>query len=143
MHVHRSGIMAASASLLLAAAQAPQIVGSWRGRSTCADKVHFPGCTDETVIYDVQAHPGSPDTVTVSADKIVNGARVPMGAFDFTRRPDGSWAVEFATPRTHARIVLRIAGTQMTGSLIDIPTGRQVRDLALERVPARRTGSPD
>src|SRR5882762_3155931 len=80
-------------------AQAVDILGSWRGTSLCVDKVHFPACKDEQVIYDVQRKGSSSDTVTLRADKVVNGVREFMGAFDFSREPDSAWVAKYENPR--------------------------------------------
>ncbi len=42
-------ILAARGSPALA--QESPILGSWHGTSTCVDKVKFPGCTDEEIIW--------------------------------------------------------------------------------------------
>ena len=63
--------------------QAVDILGSWRGTSTCVDKVHYPSCKDEQVIYDVRRKGSAPDTVTLRADKLVNGVSEFMAEFDF------------------------------------------------------------
>jgi len=39
------------------------------------------------------------DTVTLRADKVINGAREFMGEFDFARAPDSSWVAEYQNPR--------------------------------------------
>src|SRR6187549_1814569 len=88
--------------VLLAVAQAPAwagsssdaIVGTWRGSSLCVDRKAAPACNDETVIYDITATAGKADTVTVNADKVVDGKRVTMGVLDFTRDADGGWTTE-------------------------------------------------
>lgn len=115
-------------------AQAAAIVGSWRGTSTCMDMEHWPACHNEQVIYDVRSGPGTPDTVTLRADKVVNGAREFMGESDFSFAPDSTWVSEYQAGSSRARVVLRIAGTHMTGTLVDVPSGRTVRQLALDRV---------
>ena len=111
------------------------IVGSWRGTSLCVDKEHFSACKDEQVIYDVRRKRSARDTVTLRADKVVNGVREFMGEFDFSRTPDSSWVAQYENPRVRIRIVLRVRGAHLTGALTDEPTGRRVRDIALERVP--------
>lgn len=116
-----------------AVAQRDAIVGSWRGTSLCVDKEHWPACHDEQVIYDARAK-GVRDTVTLRADKVVNGEREFMAEFDFILGADGAWVAELQTGRGRIRIVLRIAGTHMTGSLIDVTSGRAVRAMALDRV---------
>lgn len=118
-----------------AAAQAaapPAILGTWRGTSTCVDKVAFPACHDEVVIYDVRAQPGT-DSVIVRADKIVNGARDFMGELTFGRDSTGAWVAEFRGPRAHDRWTLVVTGDGMSGELIDPASGRRVRRVALRR----------
>src|SRR6476620_3464047 len=61
-----------------------EIAGTWRGTSACVDRQATPACTDEEVIYEIVASPGHRDLVTVTADKVVDGKRVPMGSLDFT-----------------------------------------------------------
>jgi hypothetical protein len=99
------------------------------------DKTHFPACRDEQVIYDVQRKGGGHDTVTLRADKVVDGVREFMAEFDFARSRDSSWVAEYQTPRVRLRIVLRVRAARMTGSLTDQLSGRRVREIALERVP--------
>ena len=118
----------------LVLAQDVGIVGSWRGTSICVDKVNFPACKDEQVIYDVRQNGSARDTVTVRADKVVNGVREFMAEFDF-HRADSTWVAEYQNPRTRIQIVLRVRGAHMTGVLTDEPSGRRVRDIKLERVP--------
>ena len=83
-----------------------EIVGTWRGTSRCVDRVAAPACNDEQVIYEISATPGRESAVTVNADKVVDGKRVPMGALDFARDPkDGSWKtwkLPGEKPRTYA-----------------------------------------
>jgi hypothetical protein len=120
-----------------AKAQQPDILGSWRGTSLCVDKANFPACKDEQVIYDARPKGTARDTVTIRADKVVNGVREFMGEFDFGLAADSSWVAEFQNPRVRIKIILRVRGAQMNGALTDEPSGRRVRAIALERVPAR------
>lgn len=114
--------------------QASGLVGSWRGTSTCVDRVHFPSCHDEEVIFDAVARDSGGDTVTVRADKIVQGHREFMGESNYVRGSDGLWVAEFRNERVHTRLTLRLSGSKLIGHIIDIPTGRTVRDQALTRV---------
>ncbi len=122
--------------------QNTNIVGNWRGTSICVDKKHFPACKDEKVIYDVQSKNGTRDTVTLRADKVVNGVREFMGEFDFFHAADSSWIAEFQNQRVHIHIVLRIAGNRMSGTLGDVPSGRTVRKIELTRIRLGRADSP-
>jgi hypothetical protein len=97
------------------------------------DRAHFPACHDEQVIYDVRARASTSDTVTLKADKVVNGVRESMGDLEFHSAPDSSWIAEFQTPRLHSRWVLRVVGAHMTGTLTDVTSGLRIRNVALER----------
>src|SRR6185503_3144069 len=81
--------------------QAAGLVGSWRGTSTCVDREHFPNCHDEEVIFDAVARGNTGDTVTVRADKIVQGHREFMGESNYVRGADGLWVAEFRNERVH------------------------------------------
>jgi hypothetical protein len=117
-----------------AGAQSTALVGSWRGRSTCVDREHFPSCHDEQVIFDIVARGSSGDSVTVRADKIVQGHREFMGESVYARGSDSVWVAEFRNERVHIRLTLRLSGTQLIGRIIDVPSGRTVRDQALTRI---------
>jgi hypothetical protein len=109
------------------------IIGSWHGTSTCADKVAFPACHDEEVIYDVAGISGS-DSVTLRADKVVGGQREFMGEFTFGSSHPGEWQAAVGSARFHGRMTLTIVRDTMTGALVDIPTSKVVRQVALRRV---------
>ena len=132
---HRDEVLRLVRDFLSGSAQEPDLVGSWRGTSLCVDKVNYPACKDEQVIYDATRKGASADTVTLKADKIVNGAREFMGEFDFVRAADSSWVAGLQNARVKLKIVLRVRGTQLTGALTDELAGdRRVRALSLERV---------
>jgi hypothetical protein len=121
-------------ALAAIADQADRIVGTWTGASTCVNREAAPACTDEQVIYAISRTAGKPGSVVVNADKVVNGVRVPMGALDFVRAPDGSWSTEIETPRTHALWRLTIAGDAMNGTLWLVPSKTLVRRVELRRM---------
>jgi len=116
--------------------QAGSPLGTWRGTSTCTDRQAAPACHDETVVYEVRSVPGTRDTVMMQADKVVNGAREPMGDLRLGRGADGAWSAEIGTPRVHARWSFVIHGDSMAGTLVDLPTGATTRRAAATRVPA-------
>lgn len=124
-------------SLLLALfvlSQTPDLVGSWHGTSKCVDRAHHPNCHDEEVIFDAVARGSSGDTVTVRADKIVQGHREFMGEFDYVRGADGVWFAEFRNERVHLRLTLRVSGSNLIGRIIDLPSQGAVRDQKLTRI---------
>ena len=111
-----------------------EIVGTWRGTSACVDRQAAPACTDEEVIYEIVARPGQPDSVTVGADKVVDGKRVRMGSLDFTHEATSrSWTSELETPRTHALWRLSVSGTTLSGTLTLLPSKAVVRRVDLRK----------
>ena len=109
-----------------------EIVGTWRGSSLCTDRQAAPACKDEQVIYEISATPGKADTVTVKADKVVDGKREPMGAHDLTRdASDGGWTTEYETPRVHFTWRLTVTGKKMQGAMTLVPSKAVVRKMDL------------
>jgi len=94
--------------------------------------VKFPACKDEEVIYDVSTARG--DTVTLRADKVVNGAREFMNESQFVRGADGSWTAEIETPRYHLRLVIAVERDVLKGRLMTLPDQVLVRRMSLRRV---------
>ena len=81
-----------------------QLIGTWRGTSTCTDRVAAPACNDETVVYEFSAGP-KPGLVHWKADKIVNGQREPMGEFDLAYdKTDACWKAEDPRTACHERM---------------------------------------
>jgi hypothetical protein len=111
-----------------------EIVGTWSGSSTCVDRQAAPACNDEQVVYEISATPGKPDTVTVKADKVLDGKRVSMGDLEFARdAKSGSWTSELETPRVHALWRLTVHGTTLTGTLTLLPSNAVVRKIDLRK----------
>jgi hypothetical protein len=111
-----------------------EIVGTWSGSSVCSDRQAAPSCNDEKVVYEIKASSGKPDTVLVTADKIVDGKRVSMGDLEFTRdAKSGSWTSESETPRFHGVWRLTVNGAMMSGTLTLLPSNAVVRKMALRR----------
>ena len=76
-----------------------EIVGTWSGSSVCVDRQAAPSCNDEQVVYEINANPGKPDTVTAKADKVVDRKRVSMGTLEFAHdAKSSSWTSELDTP---------------------------------------------
>jgi hypothetical protein len=111
-----------------------EIVGTWRGSSVCVDRQAAPACSDEQVVYEIRGRAGKPDVVTVKADKVVDGKRVPMGDLDFTHEAkSGSWITEFENARVHALWRLAVKGRTMTGTMILLPSRAIVRRMDLRK----------
>jgi hypothetical protein len=85
-------------------------------------------------VYEIGASPGKPNTVTVKADKVVNGKRESMGDLDFTHdAKSGSWTTEFENTRIHARWRLTVDGETMKGTMVLLPSGAAVRRMDLKK----------
>lgn len=132
MHALKAGLLLALLTSFGAPAQAQQssIVGSWHGTSICVDKAKHPACHDEEVIYDVTAVGG--DTVTLRADKVVNGVREFMNESQFVRGSDGSWVAEL--PQYDIRVIIEVEGNDMKGRVIILPDQSLGRLMSLRRV---------
>ena len=129
--------------LLVAGAQAgsdgsnaSQLTGTWRGTSTCTDRVAAPACKDETVVYEFSA--GSRGSVHWKADKIVAGKREPMGELDLTYdAAEACWKAEFSGPSVKTVWRLVASGDQLTGSGRLVPGNQVVRRIEVRRDRAR------
>jgi hypothetical protein len=119
-----------------AAMQAPsELLGIWRGTSTCTDRVAAPACQDETIVY-VFTTGTKPGTVHWLADKVVNGQREPMGEFDLEYdKTEQCWKVEFTSPRVKVLWRLSVDGGRLSGTARLLPGNETVR-----KVDARKTG---
>jgi hypothetical protein len=108
-------------------------VGTWQGSSTCVNRQLAPACQDETVVYDVRRSE-KVGVVTLKADKIVEGRRLPMGELEFTySSSEGCWRSEFETARVHAAWCLVVKENELTGHLRLVPGNETVRDVRLRR----------
>jgi len=121
----------------------PDVLGMWRGTSTCVDRAHYPACQDENVIYRVDSAAGPRGPVTMHADKLVNGVREPMGAFRLTYdSAANAWATEFTTPRFHGRWVFEVHLQLLLGRLTELPSGRLSRRVAAAKQAAVNPAPP-
>jgi hypothetical protein len=112
-----------------------EIVGTWRGTSTC---VRFPGneaCNDEVVRYEFRAS-DRPGMVRQTAYKMVGGKPEPMGELDgFTRdAAGGRWSAEFRNARVHIIWSYSVRADTLTGTCTDFRDPRVV----FRNVEARR-----
>jgi hypothetical protein len=116
-----------------ASAEPAEIIGTWRGTSTCSDRVAAPACRDEVVVYELTAG-AKPGTVHWQADKIVDGERGTMGeselAYDAVKK---CWAAELRTPRVHIVWCLVVDGTHLTGTARLLPGKETVRKVDLRK----------
>ena len=110
------------------------LVGDWKGESICVNKEKFPSCNDEVVVYHVKKIADKPNSVNLSADKIVNGKPEFMGAFDFIYdEKKQTLATEFKTERVHLLIEFLVKGDVLEGSIISLPDNTQARRIKVTK----------
>jgi hypothetical protein len=112
-----------------------ELFGTWRGTSTCTDRVAAPACNDEVVIYEFTAG-SKPGSVLWKADKVINGQREPMGEFELVYdAAERCWSAEF-----RARFVwcLVVDGAHLTGTGRMLPGKQITRRVDVRRAPPAR-----
>ena len=126
-----------SALILQSNAPPPsQLLGTWRGTSTCTDRVAAPACNDEVVVYEF-TNGVKPGTVHWVADKVVSGKREPMGEMDLAYdEAEKCWKAEFSSPRVKSVWRLSVDGNKMTGSARLLPGNETIR-----KIDARKAGT--
>ena len=116
---------------------ADAILGTWRGESICVKADWNAACNDEQVeLAFVPAKAAG--TITGHARQLVGGEYQPMGDLDF--RHDAAaqeWFAEFQNARVHIRWSFTLQGDGLTGTIVDLPGHRVVRNLRAKRLPAR------
>jgi hypothetical protein len=113
-----------------------ELIGTWRGTSTCTDRVAAPACHDEVVVYDFTAGE-KPGSVHWKADKVVEGQRLPMGEMDLVYdAAERCWMAEFSSARVHSVWCLVVDGAHLTGTARLLPGKQTVR-----RIDARKDGA--
>jgi hypothetical protein len=106
-----------------------QLIGLWRGTSTCTDRVAAPACHDETVVYEFTAG-AKPGTVRWQADKVVDGKREPMGEMDLAYdNAEACWKAEFSSPRVKTVWRLSVDGMHLTGTGRLLPGNQTIRKI--------------
>lgn len=134
--------LAAAVALLVIAGEPPvpaadpraEILGTWRGTSTC---VRFPGnasCHDEVVVYEFRASEGR--TVRLAAYRVVGGAPELMYELDGFARDaaTGRWSAEFENARVHLLWSYAVRADTLSGTCTDFRDPR----IVFRSVEARR-----
>jgi|SRR6266850_4722607 len=110
-----------------------ELIGTWRGTSTCVDRVAAPACRDEVVVYDfaVGEKAGS---VRWKADKVVEGRREFMGEMELVYDAgDRCWKAEFSSPRVRSVWCLVVDGGHLTGTGWLLPGKQTVRRIEVRK----------
>jgi len=114
------------------------LLGVWSGRSLCTNRELSPACKDEEVVYTFGPLPGAESpSVHLVAEKIEAGERLPMGEFDLRLDAStGEWTAEFRSPRFHGLWSFRVVDGGLAGTLVELPSRAQLREVAASRAPA-------
>jgi len=109
------------------------IVGTWTGESLCVG--NRAACKNEVVVYRFEPVAGRSTLVTLLADKIIKGKRIPMYKLDFqydeSRR---TLSCDFTQGRTRGTWEYRITGDSIEGTGI-VSAGKSVaRRVKVKRV---------
>lgn len=112
---------------------AAELLGVWRGTSTCTDRQAAPACKDEEAVYEFTPGPRR-GLVHWIADKMVDGKRVNMGeselAYDTAER---CWKVEMTSTPVKSVWRLSVTGGHLTGTARLLPGGQTVRKIDLRK----------
>ena len=128
-------VLAAPSLLFAGDHPVSELVGLWRGTSTCTDRVAAPACKDEVVVYEFTSG-SEAGRVHWKADKVVGGERQTMGDMDLAHDAgDACWKGEFRNPRVQIVWCLKPNGDQLTGSAWLLPGKETVRKVDASREP--------
>jgi hypothetical protein len=109
------------------------IAGTWRGESVCVG--NRTACKNEVVVYRFEPVAGRSTLITLLADKIIKGKRVPMYKLDFqydeTRH---TLSCEFTQGHTHGTWEYKVDGDSMDGTGIVLPGKPIARRVKVKRV---------
>lgn len=122
--------------LLLALLQDPKdaALGWWSGTSTCIKGAFNAACHDEVVRYQFVRDPGRGDTITLHAFKIVHDSLDWMGDMGAVYVPARRrWVAEYSNSRVHIEISFWLAGSELRGEMVDLPSRVKRRDMAAHR----------
>ena len=115
------------------AMNASSLVGTWSGESICVGK--RAACKNEVVVYRLEPVAGRSTLVTLFADRIIKGKRVPMYRLDFqyneTRR---TLSCDFTQGHTQGTWEYKVLGDSLEGTGIVWPGKSVVRRVKVTRV---------
>lgn len=109
-------------------------LGEWDGTSSCVDKVKFPSCHDEVVIYHVARSSAGDSYVTLSADKVVGGKAAAMGDLDFRFDPSlKAWTSQIKTSGGNELWSFQVTGSELSGTLVELPSNTLIRKVTAKK----------
>ena len=132
-----------AASPVPAPAPKAEILGIWKGLSTCTKVELNEFCRDETVVYNFVDVPEQPATVELKAARIIDNTVKPMYWLFVTYRPEeGRWTSQFERPQVQGIWAYAIHGDEMKGTATVLPSLTVVRNVEAKRVSKDQVLAP-
>jgi hypothetical protein len=111
-----------------------KLIGNWSGESICVDKIRFPACHDEQVIYRITKAAGKPETLIIKMDKLVDGKPETMDVFDFKYDAQSQTLVAEFTRRGRRGVwKFTVRDDVIEGSLVALPDKADARRVKVKR----------
>jgi hypothetical protein len=109
------------------------LLGDWKGESNCVG--NNPNCHNEIVVYHITNPGNKPDSVTLAADKIINGKPELMGVLEFRYDSKKKTLVnEFRKNYYHGLWEFNVSEKLMIGTLTLLPDKEIVRRIRVTKV---------
>jgi hypothetical protein len=109
------------------------IVGTWTGQSICVGNRQ--ACKNEVVVYRFEPVAGKATFVTLLADKIIKGKRIPMYKLDFQYdESKRTLSCDFTQGRTRGTWEYKIIGDSMEGTGVVRASKSVARSVKVKRV---------
>lgn len=116
------------------AAPKSEILGLWKGTSTCTKVEGNEFCRDETIVYNFVDVPSRPAAVTLKAARIVDGVLVRSFDLYVTFRPEKrEWTCEFDRDKSRGVWTYVVSGDALTGTGVLLPELKTVRNVTAKR----------
>ena len=85
-------------------------------------------------MYHVTRSGADDSHVTLAADKVVDGKAVAMGDLEFQFDTSvKAWTSEIKTSNVHALWSFRVTGSELSGTLVELPSNALIRKVAAKR----------
>jgi len=128
---------------VVASAPKAEILGLWKGTSTCTKVEGNEFCHDETVVYNFVDVPAQPAPVALKAARIVDGTLKRTFDLYFTYRPDvGQWICEFDRDNARAAWAFAVSGDGLTGTATLLSEHKIVRNVTAKRTAKDQVLAP-
>jgi hypothetical protein len=118
---------------LARAMNAASVVGTWTGESICVG--NRPACKNEVVVYRFEPVAGNSTVLTLLADKIIKGKRIPMYKLDFQYdESKRTLSCDFTQGHTRGTWQYKVIGDSIEGTGIVMASKSVARSVKVKRV---------